>query len=831
MKYLLHKIWSFLSKKWTKRFLWLLLLFGVSGIFLQDAGILEVPTVYAKDEITTHDTLQDRAIIMNNLLKVIYIILWPLIALAGISLDNTLVYGSIFHLDVPLWKLWNIMKNFANFALGFLVLFEILKSIFGWFNKESAIWWPMKIIKNALIAGVLIQASWFLTAAVIDVSTIATYAVWWLPMSILKNGKWTTKEVADTPILGVHTDIQYKDSRETEDGFDFWYTYGDSNKISPCKYENYKDITFIVWKTNWSFFWINNSDSYEKWLCVHHNHSLIKFIDFEKEIYLDHADSNNSINNPKYQEQLEILVKEAGKNPGIWTKYIEQGHFINTQNFWEWYKWTEKIWTEWWDEWLKTQNGTTISKLIWKSKGFSHALITLYNSLLEFAHMSDFDITVKWAGGAWIEMLIKTIFAAALIIPLLILTIVLLARIAYLWLVIAFSPLLILSRLFFKDSKWLWDLWDKIPKIWDLIWVIFAPVITVFVLSLSVIFMTVLSNMLNNNRDAFFEELNIRTVWVWDNEMFDIGGYMRMTAKWDNSSGFGNAQDLISWLIINLFAIGIVWTLLFGAIKANKIWATVVNKIPGIDKWLWTALKSLPIIPVKDENGNITGGVGIWSAINVLWQKPNAIMNSITTKWSKKFSKWFFPDTKPISKKQYTNVANYLANNPNATLEDALSNSDISISTDEYVKSMFTQKWGFDDIKNSNITAIDKNTYTGNKSKQHVLALLNSWKLTWYHWGSTITTTDWDYHISTTKSQTSWRIIYTLTKVENGDDTNSDEFKEKIETNLKKQIDYYKQELENSGKKTTEIEEEVKKLRQDINNGNSDNYSNENIIN
>lgn len=54
---------------------------------------------------------------LNILLKTMYLLLWPLLVLAGLSLDNTLVYASIFHLDAPLWKFWNMMKNFANFTL------------------------------------------------------------------------------------------------------------------------------------------------------------------------------------------------------------------------------------------------------------------------------------------------------------------------------------------------------------------------------------------------------------------------------------------------------------------------------------------------------------------------------------------------------------------------------------------------------------------------------------------------------------------------------------------------------------------------------------------
>jgi hypothetical protein len=64
------------------------------------------------------------------LLKIIYLLLWPLLVVAGLSLDNTMVYASVFHLDAPLWKFWNMMKNFANFTLGFMVLFAIIKNFF-----------------------------------------------------------------------------------------------------------------------------------------------------------------------------------------------------------------------------------------------------------------------------------------------------------------------------------------------------------------------------------------------------------------------------------------------------------------------------------------------------------------------------------------------------------------------------------------------------------------------------------------------------------------------------------------------------------------------------
>ena len=54
---------------------------------------------------------------MEWFVKAIYLILRPLLAIAGASLDNSLVYGEIFFLDTMLRRFWQIMRNFVNFAI------------------------------------------------------------------------------------------------------------------------------------------------------------------------------------------------------------------------------------------------------------------------------------------------------------------------------------------------------------------------------------------------------------------------------------------------------------------------------------------------------------------------------------------------------------------------------------------------------------------------------------------------------------------------------------------------------------------------------------------
>jgi hypothetical protein len=93
-----------------------------------------------------------------------------------------------------------------------------------------------------LIAGVLIQASWFLVAAVVDISTIATYAVGGLPLSVLKN-----TNIGDQKILSVNSQLDLNEFELTSAGgkeFQVWYSTkhpligGDKIvTMSPCRVE------------------------------------------------------------------------------------------------------------------------------------------------------------------------------------------------------------------------------------------------------------------------------------------------------------------------------------------------------------------------------------------------------------------------------------------------------------------------------------------------------------------------------------------------------------------------------------------------------------------
>lgn len=120
---------------------------------------------------------------------------WVILAtLAWKFMTNDFVYGTFLHLDSSLWNLWNMMKNFANFTLWFILIFSIAKNLLGVAkNNSSPLNESMKTVWKVLMAWVLVQMSWFLISVLLDLSTIGTAAIWALPSQFI---------VADTDFQG-----------------------------------------------------------------------------------------------------------------------------------------------------------------------------------------------------------------------------------------------------------------------------------------------------------------------------------------------------------------------------------------------------------------------------------------------------------------------------------------------------------------------------------------------------------------------------------------------------------------------------------------------------
>lgn len=126
-----------------------------------------------------------------NILISIVSWLWVIFAkIAWEFLTNKWVYGEILWIDVLLWQYRNIVKNMANFCLWFYLVYVIFKwLIWQYGGKEEIIKNLKNMLLRVLIAWIWIQASWFLTSVVVDVSTVVLTAVWSLPAQIVSENE------------------------------------------------------------------------------------------------------------------------------------------------------------------------------------------------------------------------------------------------------------------------------------------------------------------------------------------------------------------------------------------------------------------------------------------------------------------------------------------------------------------------------------------------------------------------------------------------------------------------------------------------------------------
>ncbi len=114
-------------------------------------------------------------------------------SIAGRLMTNDFTYGSVIHLDTYLRKIWTIMSTFAFYTLA-IIFIALLAKHFIKNEGPSNLW---SLLGKVALAGILIPASWFIIAAVIDISTVATSAVAAFPQEILKD-QWNSMNVKIT---------------------------------------------------------------------------------------------------------------------------------------------------------------------------------------------------------------------------------------------------------------------------------------------------------------------------------------------------------------------------------------------------------------------------------------------------------------------------------------------------------------------------------------------------------------------------------------------------------------------------------------------------------
>ncbi len=146
-------------------------------------------------------------------------------------------------------------------------------------------------------------------------------------------------------------------------------------------------------------------------------------------------------------------------------------------------------------------------------------------------------------------------------------------------------------------DPWSWTT-SKLTNPKHVMTLIFIPVVTTFALSISIIFLSLISNQSNiqwvGSQGVFgalgmseVEETGsdddvsmrcIRSEIIWNQICFN---YPRET--------IGSMLDLIGWLLVNVFGIAFMWTVVFAALKTSKITEWTVNSIRWTAEWFMQA--------------------------------------------------------------------------------------------------------------------------------------------------------------------------------------------------------------------------------------------------
>ena len=502
----------------------------------------------------------------------------------------------------------------------------------------------MDTIKKAAIAGILIQLSRFIVAALIDVSTITTYAVWGMPMSILK----TDENIKNTKILQPDVSINLNNKKKLL-AKDFIVSYqvttqaGTPIYLSPCitKEDNTKQ-TYIVGRLYGDEKFRNQGKLDSKLdkninACVYQK-DVVFFYEF--------PDIAN-LTGQNYTNKLDLLLSDAERKGREACNFIINPNRTepttvkcekNSFNLVEGKAWEDNplrydnLPTAWLTidanagkSRFENSAATSIGQIIDKSKWFVGPLATIYSSLMDFANLSDTS-NGNWTMWKWIaELVIRVWVAAGLLFPLIALTVVLLIRIWFLRCIIATSPLIILIKVFDLWGK-MWSIAKQID-ITNIIKAIFAPVVTVFALSIWLIFMTALMSTYKNSSpdqpNNMLQGLGV-TQKIWaagENDSINIFGTTLRYPKSLNTYA-GAKGDWFSWMIICFAGIWVMWFILFAAIAATGTVGEIGKKIK--DFWE-NAISTAPII-----SRPWMGKLGIGTALDNFSPTGNKSRNHLT---------------------------------------------------------------------------------------------------------------------------------------------------------------------------------------------------------
>lgn len=571
----------------------------LSGIFLvkgeyanaSDYGSITTLSTDKPKEITLQEEM---VVMMEYIVKMLYLFLWPLLAIAGASLDNSLVYGQIFYLDRSLWQFWQMMRTFANFALWFMLITSILFSFLSVGSKKMQL---TSVLKNLFIAGILINMSRWLVAVMIDFSTVLTVNLWGLPIIAFSktsdpndpaNGSGTQQ----VKYLTMHAQFDMDSTSDvTKDKADFtvaYSCYGQGTLVETKKYY------LPCWIENGLFIKAGIKDSFlpepQSWYGYKQG-----FVASRAKIWNWAVISNETIDDDWCTYQYDLLIN-CSTRPTDPRCGGDDGKLTSRK--------LEALKSAWAQE-MTAKWCSTLEDFLTKAKGMTWPLYNLYATILnlwQIALSSNHQSLVETS----VSLVMKVIVGIALMLPLFALAVVLIMRVVVLRVVIAFSPFLIVLYVFDFEVPGVGKKWS----IGNILGLIFLPVFATFAISISVLFLTLIGriDLIQNSQkvDA------LQVLWadkVTCDGKGDAGSadcwcysFFGMSICVDQSTRltWANILNVLSRLVTNFFGIALMRSVIFFALKSNDITWSVAWKIGS---WWKSILSNTSMIPMPGAWG------------------------------------------------------------------------------------------------------------------------------------------------------------------------------------------------------------------------------------
>ena len=673
MKTFFIQLWQ-LMLKYKKRLIYTAFAFFIGLFCFSGLGWIWLENeVFAVDSNNTsnNDVFQEKATEWYERLsfihKTLHVLVYPLILVAGKLADNSFVYWEVFWFDAVLWKLWNIVRNFSNFALWFLLVYKILEFLVKWVKS-----WDVKnLLVRWLIAWVWIQASWFVMGALIDVSTILAYGVWWLPIYILKDTSgWTTDEdlkfnpyvlkyvwyrnIEDTDTSHVYfTNVQSWDVKS----WDFY--------ISACETFSYKDwgqseqlilapkmIYHIEKNCDWEKIRKTDDNRCHFWTEVYYFSSLYqkiksKFVSCSSEE--DCRKKQNEYESALRASKGEIIGSSKWTVQGlirsatileIWDAHTSGGvvgflwpiMYSKNQKYWL------DLYNKWTGEWWKTARLHDVLN----SNSFVGVFTALYSYLL-----NSWRTVISEDAGifpALLNTFLSLAYLLAIGIPLIAVALVFMMRVWVLRMAIALLPFIVLFKAFDLEKKLFKDKPLEYLKVENLIPIIFAPAIICFAISMSTVLIVVIYSLNIESIEPVKNEI------LWWLIKLDVGGL---------SIGLWK-------LIISAFWVAVTWFMLWAAIEATELWrSSIISWLKGLAT---SALWSIPLVPIPWNNWNwvefiwANAAFGLDGNGGIISKLTNKIKGELESSDQKAVEQWLDPKkaAKEADNQKATTYANKL---------------------------------------------------------------------------------------------------------------------------------------------------------------------------